>query len=313
MTNLKIVIPMAGAGKRMGPLTRHRPKALVRLADKRLLDHVLGAFEELERLYTLEYVFIVGHFGEQIVEHMRHAHPNKRVTYFTQDQLMGQSYAVYMARDAISGPILLTYCDTINRIDFSFLGSGHVDGVAAVCQVVDPRRHGVAIVGADRMLTRLIEKPEMMEHRAALTGLYYFSEGQELIRAVETQMQRGISLNHEYYLADAINILLEGGTRIRAEDVLQWHDAGTPAALLNANAHMLSQNDGGGNEIRPDRSRILIPPVYIHESSRVVNSVIGPNVSIGANCSVNGSTIKNSIIDDNSHISNETLIDSLIG
>jgi glucose-1-phosphate thymidylyltransferase len=75
-----------------------------------------------------------------------------------------------------------------------------------------------------------------MEHKSALTGLYYFSEGKELIKAIETQMRRGLSLNNEYYLADAINILLDDGMRIRTEKALQWLDAGTPAALIQTNA-----------------------------------------------------------------------------
>ena len=311
MPDLKIIIPMAGIGQRMGPLTRYRPKALVRLTDKRLLDHVLDTFKELEKTYTLEYVFIIGYLGEQIREHMKSAHPDKRVTYFTQEQLMGQSHAVYLARDAISGPILLTYCDTINRIDFSFLSFDDVDGVASVQEVEDPRRHGVAVTGPDQLITRLIEKPGTMEHKAALTGVYYFAEGKELIKGIQAQMQRGTSLNNEYYLADAINILLDGGIRIKAENAVQWLDAGTPAAMINANAHLLAHD--GHKESPVDRLNILIPPVYIHENSRVEYSVIGPNVSIGTNCSINGSIIQNSIIDDASKVSDAMLTDSLMG
>jgi glucose-1-phosphate thymidylyltransferase len=277
------------------------------------LDHVLDTFDDLEKEYSLEYVFIIGQMGDQIVEHMRLAHPNKGVTYFVQGQLMGQSHAIYMARDAISGPVLLTYCDTVNRIDFSFLASNHLDGVACVHPVDDPRRHGVAIVGADGMVTRLVEKPETMQYKSALTGLYYFSEGKELIRAIEAQMHRGDSLSYEYYLADAVNILLEGNMRIRAEEALQWVDAGTPSALLDANARFLQQREGTPNSPESDSSRVIIPPVYIHESSRVVNSMIGPNVAIGANCSIDRSTIRDSIIDDNSRLSNVTLSEALIG
>ena len=232
MTDMKIIIPMAGFGKRLLQLTQNKPKALVRLADKRLLDHVLDTFQVLEKTYTLEYIFIIGYLGEQIRKHMKEAHPDKNVTYYVQEQLMGQSHAVYLAKDAISGPMLLTYCDTINEIDFSFLSSESIDGAAAVQEVDDPRRHGVAIVDSDNFLTKLVEKPKTMEHRLALTGIYYFSEGKELVNAIGTQIRRGKSLNNEYYLADAINILLENGMRIRTEKVLRWLDAGTPKRLL---------------------------------------------------------------------------------
>ncbi len=313
MTDLKIIIPMAGVGSRMGPLTRRRPKALVRLADKRLLDHVLSTFGELESTFTLEYVFIIGRLGEQIKEHMKRVHPEKNVTYFLQEDLRGQSHAVHLARDAISGPILLTYCDTINEIDFSFLRLGNIDGAASVQEVDDPRRHGIAVMGPDRLVTRLIEKPGTMEHKSVLTGLYYLSEGKVLIKAIEAQMQSGASLNNEYYLADAINILLNDGMRIRAEKALRWLDGGTPAALIEANACLLRHHDESHDEMIEGQSSVIIPPVYVHQSARIENSIIGPNVSIGENCSIERSMIENTIIDDDSNITEVTLANSLIG
>ena len=313
MTEMKIIIPMAGRGKRLAQLTQHKPKALVRLADKRLLDHVLNIFQVLEKKYTLEYIFIVGYRGEQVKEYMRDAHPDKNVTYFEQEQLLGQSHAVHLAKDSISGPTLLTYCDTINEIDFSFLSLEMIDGMASVRDVEDPRRHGIAEVDADNLLTRLVEKPKTMEHKLALTGLYYFSEGKELIKAIETQIRRGASLNNEFYLADAINILVEGGMRIKAEKVLQWLDAGTPEAIFETNAYLLQHHDKSPNEVVTRQSNIFISPCYIHESSRVENSIIGPNATIGENCSVNDSILKNTIVDDDSSIKETVLVNSLIG
>jgi glucose-1-phosphate thymidylyltransferase len=310
---MKIIIPMAGIGKRLGPLTQHKPKSLVRLADKRLLDHVLKTFQVLEKTYTLEFIFIIGYLGEQIKEYMKDVHPNKNVTYYLQEELRGQSHAVYLAKDSISGPILLTYCDAINKTDLSFLQLDPLDGVVSVQEIDDPRSHGVAVVGPDNLVSKLVEKPRTMEHKLALTGLYYFSEGRELIKAIETQIQRGRSLNNEYYLADAINILLENGMRIRTEKVLQWLDAGTPRALIDTNAYLLEHRLRPQDGIVAGGSNILIHPVYIHESSRVENSIIGPNVSIGENCSISRSIIKNSIVDDGSNLAEVTLENSLIG
>jgi glucose-1-phosphate thymidylyltransferase len=312
MKHLKVVIPMAGVGKRMGPLTRRRPKPLVRLTDRRLIDHVLHTFEELEETGSLEYIFIVGYLGEQIRSYMKEAHPHKHVTYVVQDKPMGQSHAVHLAGDAVSGPVLLTYCDTINRLNFSFLSSDNIDGIASVHDVDDPRRHGVAVVAQDRLITRLIEKPKTVEPRSALTGLYYFSEGQELLRAIEIQMQRGMSLNNEYYLADAVNILLEQGKRVRAENVLQWLDAGTPEAIIQANASLLQEQFVSAGMSTAMPSTTLLPPVHIHESSCVEDSVIGPNVSIGRNCSIRRSTIENTIIDDNAVVDGRMLSNSFV-
>jgi glucose-1-phosphate thymidylyltransferase len=313
MTDLKIIIPMAGIGRRLVPLTTHRPKPLIRLADKRLIDHVLDAFQDLEKLYTLEYIFIIGYLGDQIKEYMKDAHPDKCITYYVQNQLMGQSHAIYLAKQAISGPILLTYCDTINKTDFSFIAREKTDRVASVQEVDDPSRFGVAVVSPDNLIIKLVEKPKTREHKLALTGIYYFSEGKELIGAIEAQMGRGSSLNNEYYVADAINILVESGIGIRTERVLQWLDAGTPESIIETNAYLLEQHSQSYNKMLESQSNVFIHPVYIHESSQVENSIIGPNVSIGANCRIRGSIIKDTIIDDACIITEAMLVSSLIG
>ena len=263
MKTLKIIIPMAGFGTRLVQLTRHKPKALIRLADKRLLDHVLDTFQVLEKSYSLEYIFIIGYLGEQIKQHMQDAHPDKNISYYIQEQLKGQSHAVYLAKEAVSGPILLTYCDTIIEIDLSYLPLETMDGVASVLDVDDPRSHGVAVTGPDGLITKLIEKPQTMENKSVLTGLYYFAEGKKLIKAIETQIQRNKSLNNEYYLADAINILVEDGMQIRTEKVSRWLDAGTPKSVLDTNAFLLQHRSESYSKITVGSSNVVIPPVFI--------------------------------------------------
>ena len=101
--------------------------------------------------------------------------------------------------------------------------------------------------------------------------------------------------------------------QIRTERVSQWLDAGTPKSVLETNAHLLQNRQIIPNEVVTGSSNVLIQPVYIHESSHVENSIIGPYVSIGENCSIHGSILKNTIIDDDSTINDVTLINSLIG
>jgi glucose-1-phosphate thymidylyltransferase len=122
----------------------------------------------------------------------------------------------------------------------------------------------------------------------------------------------GMTVNNEYYLADAVNILIKDGMRVRAEKVLRWLDAGTPAAVLETNACLLQRRPESYKEDL-GCSNVMIQPAYIHESSQVESSIIGPNVSVGENCLISGSILKNTIVDDNSHIAGVTLVDSLIG
>jgi glucose-1-phosphate thymidylyltransferase len=226
---------------------------------------------------------------------------------------MGQSSAVHIAREVVQGPCLVTFCDTINRIDLSFIPPRSADAAATVHEVEDPHRFGVAALGADGFITRLIEKPATDDHRAALTGIYYFSEGRELIRGIETQFARGVTLGNEYYLADAINILIQEGMRVKSVKSGEWLDAGTPDDLLHTNARLLRLGHGTSTTLKVPPSTRLIPPVHIHAGSRVEGCTVGPNVAIGRNCSIRGSTLKNTVVDDDSNIIGAVLEDSLVG
>ena len=304
---------MAGRGKRLEPLTLQRPKALLRLADMCLLDHVLSTFEPLAASHSLEYIFIVGHLGEQIRAHMQAVHPAKKVTWFVQEKLLGQSCAVHIAREAVYGPILLTFCDTVNLIDLSFLPPRDAAAAATVWPVENPERFGVAALGSGDIITRLIEKPKTREHNSALTGIYYFSEGRDLIRSIETQLASGATLNNEYYLADAINILIQQGMRIRAVQAAGWLDAGTPGDLLQTNARLLQLQPDFNGLSKDDPSNILMPPIYIDASAEVSNSHIGPNVAVGKRCIIRDSTLSSCIVDDDTVITDSILENSLIG
>jgi glucose-1-phosphate thymidylyltransferase len=128
--------------------------------------------------------------------------------------------------------------------------------------------------------------------------------------AIEEQMQQNVQLKNEYFLADAINILLKRGALMRVEHVDTWLDTGTIESTLKANQYLLANSS-----IEPSpRSGVEIrKPVFIHDTSRVENSVIGPNASIGADCKIVNSSIENSIVDDRTEITNAVLKGSLIG
>ena len=98
MTNkLKIVIPMAGYGKRLRPHTWSRPKQLLSLAGKRVIKHVLDTFSTLPAKLQVEYVFIVGYLGDTIKTFMAEEHPDLKVDFVVQDEMRGQSHAIHLA------------------------------------------------------------------------------------------------------------------------------------------------------------------------------------------------------------------------
>ncbi len=104
--------------------------------------------------------------------------------------------------------------------------------------VPDPRRFGVVELGAGGYANRLIEKPKELSNNLAVVGFYYFRSGEDLIAAVEEQFKRDIHLGGEYFLTDALNIMLERGTRMRTQQVNAWLD-GYTRSLLETNRYLL--------------------------------------------------------------------------
>jgi len=312
-STLKIVIPMAGYGTRLRPHTWSRPKQLIRMADKMVIDHVLDTFSTLPDPANSEFIFIVGYLGEKIEEYMQQMHPDLKVRYVEQADMRGQSHAISLAADHLSGPLLILYADTLIETDFSCISAETSGAVAWVKAVPDPRRFGVANLGSDDWVTHLVEKPQDLSNNLALVGCYYFKSAAELLQAINEQMQRNITLKDEFFLADAINIMLERGLKMRVEPVDIWLDAGTTDDVLNTNRYLLEHGHGNTHEAYTHKKSVILPPVFIHPTASVENSVIGPNTAIGASCMIESCIVRDSIIDDFSDVSNVIMEHSLIG
>lgn len=310
---LKIVIPMAGLGTRLRPLTYSKPKQLVTVAGKTVLDHVLDTLAGIPDCFQLELINIVGYLGEQIEAHISENYPNLTAHYVVQEDPRGQSHAIYLARHHLNGPMLIIFADTLIQTDLSFLAENHEEAIAWVKPVPDPRRFGVAELGEDGMVRRLIEKPSDMRNNLAVVGFYYFKDSHGLISAIEEQMQRGIMIDGEYFLADAINILLERGLKMSVRQVDVWLDAGTPETLLESNRYLLDNGSDNSAEALKRSGVVIIPPVFIHPTAEVQNSVIGPYTTLGAHCKVQSSIIRDSILSEAAEVSDAILENSLVG
>jgi len=311
---IKIIIPMAGWGTRMRPQTWSKPKPLIGVAGKPSFDHLMDMFKTVPNPENIEYIFIIGPFlGEQIPVYVEKHYPHVKAHYVVQEEMKGQSHTVWLARHLINGPTILVFSDTLLETDFSFLIDEKSDGVAWVKAVPDPRRFGVAELNAEGGIKRLIEKPQTMENNLAVVGCYYFKNGEKLVSAVNEQMKRGIQLKGEYFLVDAINIMLDNGASMRTNSVDVWLDTGTIEATLETNKYMLEHGRDNSEEAGKRQGVTVIPPVFIHPSAKVDGSVIGPHVSISVDCEVAGCVIRNSILDDGAAVTNCVLDGSFIG
>jgi glucose-1-phosphate thymidylyltransferase len=311
--SIQVVIPMAGLGTRLRPHTWSKPKQLVSLAGKTVIDHVLDSLATLPRRENIELINIVGYLGEQIEAHIRAHYPQLRAHYVIQENPRGQSHALKLAGKYLHGPMLMVFADTLIKTDLSFLEQETAEAVAWVKPVPDPRRFGVAVVGENGYVTRLIEKPQDKQNNLAVVGFYYFKNSEDLLSAIDIQMERNLQLKGEYFLADAINIMLERGLKMRIEKVDVWLDAGTPEALLETNRFLLEHGQDNSAEAMKREGVVVIPPVFVHPTAQITGSIIGPNVSVDAGCRVVRSIIRDSILEEEAQITSVILESSLVG
>ena len=311
---LKIFVPMAGWGTRMRPHTWSKPKPLVSVAGKASLEHLMEMFKTLPDPGAVEYVFILGpYLGElQIPAFIKENYPNIKAHYVVQSEMKGQSHALWLGREHMHGPLLMCFSDTLMETDFSFLAQETADVVAWVMPTPDPRRFGVAEVGRDGWVTSFIEKPKSLDNNLVVVGCYYFKSAENLLAAIEEQMQRGIMLKGEYFLTDTISVMIEHGAKVRVNEISTWLDTGTIAATLDTNKLLLDKLGSQVGKFAGSNVEI-IEPVAIHETAVISDSKIGPHASIGANCKISNSTISESIVEAGCEIKDSALNNSLIG
>jgi glucose-1-phosphate thymidylyltransferase len=305
---MKVIIPLAGFGTRLRPHTYTKPKPLINVAGKPVLGHIL---DKLQDLNIDEIVFVVGYLGSQVKTYVNDNY-NFKVHYVEQKELLGQAHAVYLAKDLVDGPTIILFVDTLFEAKLDILVRETNDGVIYVKEVEDPRRFGVTLVDGKGQITRLIEKPNSMKDNLAVIGFYYVKEVQQLMSAIKILMEKDLQTKGEFYLADALQLMIDDGAVLRAEPVDVWLDCGKPETVLETNRYLLKHNMDNSDKVASIAS-IIVPPVHIHPTVEIKNSIIGPYVTAAANCEIENSIIRDSIIDEESYIKDAMLRESLIG
>jgi glucose-1-phosphate thymidylyltransferase len=303
---LQVVIPIAGLGTRLRPHTYVRPKPLLSVAGKQILTHIV---DQLHGLPVDDVTFIHGHLGEQVREWAAEHCPFP-ARFVEQTELRGQAHAIRLVRDVIDRPTVIIFGDTIFKADLASLGMGGEDGRLFVQEVEDPRRFGIAVLEGD-YVKRLVEKPKEPVGNLAVVGIYYVRDPAHLMRAIDRVIERDQQIGGEFYLADALQQMIEDGVRFRVSPVEVWADCGTVPALLDTNRFLLAN----GHSRDPERAQrsAIVQPVYVDPTAELIDSVIGPNVSIGPNVRIVRSIVEDSIVNEGAQIERSVLAGSLIG
>ncbi len=303
---MKAVILLAGLGTRLRPHTYSKPKPLVQVAGKPVLGHIL---DSLAQLKLEETVFVVGYLGDQIEKYVTEHYPEMRARYVEQGEMKGQAHAIALAEMFIDQPVLVIFGDTIWETDFARLDQVEGDGLVYVHEVADPRRFGIARV-KDGYVTQFVEKPAKPISNLAVVGVYYFRNWKLLLSSIDALIERNIQTKGEFFLADAMQLMLDEGARLEVETIPVWEDCGTREAILQTNRYLLQKQ---GSYAKPREGSVILPPVYISDDAMIRNSIVGPNVSISENVTIENSILHDCIISEDSHIANAMLELSLVG
>lgn len=301
---MKAVIPVAGIGKRLRPHTYTAPKALINVAGRPILGHIIDNILEMG---VTELIPIIGYKGEMIRDYITGEY-DIPVNFVVQEEQKGIAHAVNLTRKyADDSELIIILGDTIIEADFSTIPLKG-DYVLGVREVDNPSRFGIAEVSGG-IITRIEEKPENPKSNLAIVGLYYFKNSSKLFSACDTVIEKGIKTKGEYQITDALELMIEGGTEFKPYRIDAWYDCGKISTLLDTNRVLLNKS----KSITKRNGSIIIPPCWIDESSSIEKSIIGPYVSVSANCEISNSILENSILNSGSRVQNIVLTDSVVG
>jgi glucose-1-phosphate thymidylyltransferase long form len=338
--NLKGVILAAGNGKRLQPLTKTKPKPLVSVGGRTLLQHNIDKMVEA----GIDNIIIVipKDTTLQLSDFLKGHYPNISLQFVEQEQALGTAHAVSVVKSEVGDfDFLMVYGDNVTGYDYSKLINRHKSNVASATMALmhadEPKKHGVVETNGER-ITDIVEKPENPKSDLAFAGMCVLTP--HIFEAIKHTKQ---SPRGEYYLTDSLQLLIEWGHKIGYAILDTWRlNVNDHKDLLKANQMLLSEESSVGfrtvnsNE-QSDIFRI-VPPVFIGadarigrnavigpyvtlehaavvgENTRIKNSILLPRVNIGRNCFIANSIFgENSCVGDEFHTSESEAVALVIG
>jgi UDP-N-acetylglucosamine diphosphorylase/glucosamine-1-phosphate N-acetyltransferase len=322
---LKAVILAAGEGHRMRPLTSHRPKVMLPIANKPIVEHLLI---EVKAAGIKEFVFVVGYCDEQVREYFGGGEKwGVSIEYSEQRKQLGTADAIRMVESSVDGNFIVVNGDVIiGREDIRKL-KAKKHNTMSVIEVKDPHGLGMVEVSGNKVIG-IYEKTETPPSPMANTGLYLFTPAIFEAIANTEKSPRG-----EYEITDSLQILMEKPDGLQHQEIKSWLDLSYPWDLLRANESMLSclepQDLGTVEENVTVKGFVAIGKDTVIKSGAYIEGpvVIGENCAIGPNCYIRAFTsigndchigaaveVKNSIIMNGTKVPHLNYVgDSVIG
>ena len=314
---MKIIVPMAGIGSRLRPHTLTIPKPLTLIAGKPIVQRLVEDIANVLKQPVEEIAFVIGPTFPADTEKKLLAIAEglgAKGVVTVQEQALGTAHAIQCAKESLNGPCVVAFADTLFKADFTL--DADADGAIWVKKVDNPKAYGVVKL-QDGIITEFVEKPEEFISDLAIIGIYYFKKGEILREEIQYLLDNDIKEKGEYQLTNALENMKQKGMKFVPGQVNEWMDCGNKEITVDTNGKILQYEHQEGKKLVADDVMLenseIIHPCYIGNNVKLINTKVGPNVSIGHNGVVENSTITNSLIQNNTIIKNATLNNAMIG
>lgn len=306
---------MAGMGKRMRPHTLVTPKPLIEFVGKPMVHHIVEELARTSHEPIEEIAFVIGDFGKE-AENSLIAVAEKvgaKGSIYHQEEALGTAHAVLCAAESMQGKLIVAFADTLFKADFILDESK--DAVIWVQQVEDPKPFGVVKLNDEGNITDFVEKPQEFISDLAIIGIYYFRDGENLREELQYLIDNDLKEKGEYQITNALENMKQKGLKFAPGKVIEWLDCGNKNNTVYTHARWLESKSGENliDSSLINRNALVIEPCFIGKGVTIVNSVVGPHVSLADGCSIENTIIRNSIVQKNTRIQNSVIGNSMIG
>lgn len=306
---------MAGLGKRMRPHTLTVPKPLIPIAGKPIVQRLVEDIVAICGRPVTEVAFIVGRFGAEAEKKLVSVAESlgAKGTIYYQDEPLGTAHAIMCAAPSLDGELVVAFADTLFKADFTL--DQKQDNTIWVQKVDDPKPFGVVKLNEAGQITDFVEKPETFISDLAIIGIYYFNDGAYLKSELQYLLDNNIKDKGEFQLTNALENMKAKGTKFVPGQVDEWLDCGNKNSTVYTNQRYL-EFIKDKELVSPDamiEDSVIIQPVFIGAGAKVIGSVVGPHVSLGAGSTIEHSVVSNSIIQEHSKIKNANVTNSMVG
>ncbi|MEY4487351.1 MAG: hypothetical protein RL440_1896, partial [Bacteroidota bacterium] len=229
-------------------------------------------------------------------------------------QALGTAHAVLCAAEALDGPVVVAFADTLFKADFKI--SHEDEGILWVKQIEDPSAFGVVKLDANGHIIDFVEKPQTFVSDLAMIGIYYFKDGARLKQELQYLIDNNVVKSGEYQLPDALRRLTEAGVAFKPGTVDEWLDCGNKEVTVETNQRVLEHDAEAGrlqNLSSNFTDSVIIQPCYIGPNVQIERSVVGPHVSLGEGTILTNVNISNCIVGNQTRLSAINLSGAMIG